>query len=137
MPNAVPDLVIDTHIAVWALTEPHMLSVNANAALVAAEAHGLIYVSSMTLVELVYLTEKGKVAPDVLTLLRDALDDRTMAYRLYEIDRTVADTVALIPRTIVPEMPDRIIAATALSLNLPLVTADHKIQASQAQTIWK
>jgi PIN domain nuclease of toxin-antitoxin system len=133
----MPDLVIDTHIAVWALTEPHMLSVNAKAALVAAEANGIIYVSSMTLIELVYLTEKGKVAPDVLTLLRDALDDLTTAYRLYEIDRTVADTVALIPRTIVPEMPDRIIAATALYLNLPLVTADHKIQASNVQTIWK
>ena len=133
----MPDLVIDTHIAVWALTEPHMLSVNAKAALVAAEANGIIYVSSMTLIELVYLTEKGKVAPDVLMLLRDALDDLTTAYRLYEIDRTVADTVALIPRTTVPEMPDRIIAATALYLNLPLVTADHKIQASNVQTIWK
>jgi PIN domain nuclease of toxin-antitoxin system len=61
----MPDLVIDTHIAVWALTEPHMLSVNAKAALVAAEANGIIYVSSMTLIELVYLTEKGKVAPDM------------------------------------------------------------------------
>ena len=133
----MPDLVIDTHIAVWALTEPHMLSVDAKAALIAAEANGIIYVSSMTLIELVYLTEKGKVAPDVLTLLRAALDDLTTAYRLYEIDRTVADTVALIPRAIVPEMPDRIIAATALYLNLPLVTADHKIQASNVQTIWK
>ena len=133
----MPDLVIDTHIAVWALTEPQMLSVDAKAALIAAEANGIIYVSSMTLIELVYLTEKGKVAPDILTLLRDALDDLTTAYRLYEINRTVADTVALIPRAIVPEMPDRIIAATALYLNLPLVTADHKIQASNVQTIWK
>jgi PIN domain nuclease of toxin-antitoxin system len=55
---------------------------------------------------------------------------------LYEIDREVADAVALIPRSVVPDMPDRIIAATALHLNLPLVTADHKIQASQVQTIW-
>lgn len=130
------DLVIDTHIAVWALTEPHMLSADAKAALVNAETNGLIFVSSMTLVELIYLTEKGKVAADVLTLLREALDDPATAYRLYKIDRDVADAVALIPRTIVPEMPDRIIAATALNLNLPLVTADHKIQASQVQTIW-
>lgn len=106
-------------------------------ALVAAEANGIIYVSLMTLIELVYLTEKGKVTPDVLTLLCDALDDMTTAYRLYEIDRTVADTIALIPRTIVPEMPDRIIAATALCLNLPLVTANHKSQACNVQTIWK
>lgn len=130
------DLVIDTHIAIWALTEPHLLSVDAKAALVAAEANGIILISSVTLIELVYLTEKGKVATQALTLVRDALDDLTTAYRLYEIDREVADAVALIPRTIVPDMPDRIIAATALHLNLPLVTADHKIQASQVQTIW-
>ena len=132
----MPDLVIDTHIAIWALTEPQMLSVDAKAALVAAEANGLILVSSMTLIELVYLTEKGKVAADILTLLRDALDDVTTAFRLYDIDRDVADAVALIPRAIVPDMPDRIIAATALHLHLPLVTADHKIHASGIQTIW-
>jgi len=36
----------------------------------------------------------------------------------------------------VPDLPDRIIAATALSHNLPLVTADHKIRASRIPTIW-
>jgi PIN domain nuclease of toxin-antitoxin system len=37
----------------------------------------------------------------------------------------------------VPEMPDRIIAATALHLNCPLVTRDHKIRAfKDIITIW-
>ena len=39
-------------------------------------------------------------------------------------------------RITVPDMSDRIIAATALYLNLPLVTADHQIQASGIHTIW-
>ena len=40
-------------------------------------------------------------------------------------------------RATVPEMPDRIIAATALHLNAPLITRDHKIQALQnVQTLW-
>jgi PIN domain nuclease of toxin-antitoxin system len=55
---------------------------------------------------------------------------------LVEIDRGVADAVAQIPRAVVPDMPDRIIAATAPNLGLPLVTADYKIQASSLQTIW-
>ncbi len=33
-------------------------------------------------------------------------------------------------------MPDRIIAATALHLGLPLVTRDHRIRASSVTTIW-
>jgi predicted nucleic acid-binding protein len=36
----------------------------------------------------------------------------------------------------VPDMPDRIIAATALALDLPLVTRDGKIRAAGIRTIW-
>ncbi len=42
-----------------------------------------------------------------------------------------------IPSETMPEMPDRIIAATSLSLNLPLVTRDLKIQSlTNLKTIW-
>ena len=37
-----------------------MLSATAKSTLVAAEANGVIYVSAVTLIELIYLTEKGK-----------------------------------------------------------------------------
>jgi len=37
---------------------------------------------------------------------------------------------------VVPDMPDRIITATAFYLNLPLVSCDSKIQAANIQTIW-
>lgn len=132
----MPNVVIDTHIAIWRLTEPQNLSVAAESAVDAAEATGIVFVSAITIVELVYLTEKNKIPADVLDLLRNALDDPSTAYRLAGLTRSVSDSVALIPRLTVPDMPDRIIAATALHLNLPLVTADHQIQASGVQTIW-
>lgn len=131
------DVVIDTHIVIWYFADATQLSKPAETAIDNAEANGIIYVSAITIVELIYLTEKGKIPPDVLDLLRDALDDPTTAFRLIEISREVADEVENIPRPIVPDMPDRIIAATALHLNLPLATKDHKIQALQnIQTIW-
>ena len=53
------------------------------------------------------------------------------------MDILVAKTLAKIPRETVPEMCDRIIAATALYLGLPLVTKDHKIRNLDViQTIW-
>lgn len=132
------DIVIDTHIAIWYFADASQLSKPAETAIDNAEANGIIFVSAITIVELIYLTEKGKIPPDVLDLLRDALDDPTTAFRLIETSREVADEVENIPRQTVPEMPDRIIAATALHLNLPLVTKDHKIQALQnIQTIWQ
>jgi predicted nucleic acid-binding protein len=53
------------------------------------------------------------------------------------LDQPIGLAVQQIDRDIIPEMPDRIIAATALHLNCPLVTRDHKIQTfSGITTIW-
>jgi predicted nucleic acid-binding protein len=58
------------------------------------------------------------------------------AWVLVPLDFEIAQALAQISRDTVPDMPDRIIAATALYLNIPLVTKDSKIQASNIQTIW-
>src|SRR6266853_2272281 len=107
------DVAIDTHVAIWYFLEPQNLSVAATAVIDAAEATGAIYVSAVTIIELIYLVEKGRISKGVLDFLRDALDDPTTAFRLVEINRAIADAVETIPRSIVPDMPDRIIAATA------------------------
>jgi predicted nucleic acid-binding protein len=56
--------------------------------------------------------------------------------RVEPLGRGVAEAVRDVPRDAVPDMPDRIIAASALFLGLPLVTRDQKIRSSQVQTIW-
>jgi PIN domain nuclease of toxin-antitoxin system len=120
------DIVIDTHIIIWYFANPNELSRLAEKTIDKAEANGNIYVSSISVVELIYLVS-----------LRNALDDPTTVFRLVELSREIADEVENISRQTVPEMPDRIISATALHLNIPLVTKDHKIQALQnIQTIW-
>jgi hypothetical protein len=55
---------------------------------------------------------------------------------LAPLDAGVAAAVELIDRNLVPDMPDRIIAATALSLGAALVSRDRKIRSSQIHTIW-
>jgi len=131
------DIVIDTHAAIWYFTDPTQLSKPAETAIDNAEANGTIFVSSITIVELIYLIEKGKIPQDVLNLLRNALDDSTTAFRLIEMSREISDEVENIPRPTVPDMPDRIISATALHLNLPLVTKDSNVQKlSNIQAIW-
>jgi PIN domain nuclease of toxin-antitoxin system len=55
---------------------------------------------------------------------------------LATLDRRVVDALESIPRSEVADLPDRIIAATAVALNLPLVSRDRKIRASMVTTIW-
>lgn len=52
------------------------------------------------------------------------------------LDELISFRVQQINRLTVPEMPDRIIAATALAYNLPLVSRDHKLQATGLPVIW-
>ena len=132
------DIVIDTNIVVWYFTGPKIGSVPAQAAIVnAQESGGLIYVPSITIVELTYLLEKNRIPVDVIDKLREALDDESTSFRLAELTRGVADDVQRIDRSTVGDMPDRIIAATALHLGLPLITSDGNIQKlTNVETIW-
>ena len=96
-----------------------------------------IFVPSITIVELAYLLEKNRVPVDVIDKLREAPDDESTSFRLAELTRGVADDVQRIDRSTVGDMPDRIIAATALHLGLPLITSDGNIQKlTNVTTIW-
>ena len=129
--------VADTHTIVWYLSRSPELSVGALAAIDAAAAAGApIYIPSISLVELQYLSERGRIPPDAMDRLRRTLDEPRPLLHLAPLTRAVADAVALVPRAAVPDMPDRIIAATALALDLPLITRDTRIRASTVRTIW-
>lgn len=131
-------VMADTHAVVWYEQGSSRLSAAALGALRATVQGGdPIRVSAVSLVEIAYLVEKNRLPPDafdrILTVLRRPNSD------LVEVpfDSYMAESLRLIPVGLVPDMPDRMIAATALHLKLPLVTADQKIRAVPSlTTIW-
>ena len=131
------DVLADTHSILWYLFEARRLSAAAGAALSGAvQSGGLIRVSAITPVEVCYLVEKGKIPAQYWTGLLAALLDSNTPVNPLPVDHAVAQAVEQIPRNTVPDMPDRIIAATAIVHGLSLVTCDPKIQASSVPTIW-
>lgn len=129
--------VADTHAVIWYVLGDPRLSPAAKAAMQNAAASGdHVFISAISLVEIVYLIEKARFQQSLLSRIVAALANPLRELKPVHLDENIAQTLQQIPRHIVPDMPDRIIAATALHLNLPLVTADHQIRASGVQTIW-
>jgi predicted nucleic acid-binding protein len=64
------------------------------------------------------------------------LRDPETALTVVPVITEIADDLKQVARAHVPDMPDRIIAATARYLGLPPVTCDRKIQTSGIATIW-
>ena len=131
-------VVVDTHVLIWYICDPDKLSTSALNALDRATNTGnLIYISAISLVEIVYLVEKRRLPKKVLHRILNALDTPSIGIALAALDRNISEKIKQIDRGIVPDMPDRIIAATALYLDIPLVTCDSKIQKlTSVSIIW-
>jgi len=133
----MPDLVTDTHGLIWYLEDSPRLGPAARDAFDACDrGEGVVYVPTICLVEIVYLQEKGRIPVELKAQLDAALRAEATGLILADLTPEIADAVARVPRSDVPDMPDRIIAATAVHLGLPLISRDRAIQLSDVETIW-
>ncbi len=123
-------VVTDTHSLLWYLNDSSKLSSHALSALENAEQNGFpIYVPAIILVELRYLVEKGRdVFETDFQLIVANLNSSSSALTFAPLTQSIAEDLGRVSRSIVPDMPDRLIAATALSLNLLLISKDGNIR---------
>ena len=130
-------LVLDTHAVVWYLAKSRYISDKAFNRIEQTIARGLpVFVSAISIIEVIYLVEKNRLSPHCLEDLLQAVRKQSSGLIIAEITTEIAEMVEKVSRQTVPDMPDRIITATALHLGLPLVTRDAKIQAAGITSIW-
>lgn len=129
--------VLDTHTVLWYLENSNELSSIARTEIEGAIRDARdVYVSAISVIEAVYLAERAKIPMAALQRLRVALADRNAGLRVVPVDASVADALVRVPRSVVPDTPDRIVAATALHLSVPIITRDRRLQSAGIKTIW-
>lgn len=122
-------ILLDTHSLLWYLTDYSKLSKTAEEKI---DQSTTIFIPIIVILELLYLLKKKGLSRKFEAILKQiakvhrytivSLDMITVSY-LYEEFSNL-------------EMHDGIIAASAKSLNVPLITKDPLIQAAYNQTIW-
>jgi PIN domain nuclease of toxin-antitoxin system len=125
-------LLLDTHIWIWSLLAPDKLSDRVAAALESADNE--IWLSPITLWELLILVEKGRIVLDTkpaewiekalsMSPVQEAPLNGEVALRSRSIDLPHQDPA------------DRFLAATAVVYGLTLVTGDEHILESKTVSI--
>jgi PIN domain nuclease of toxin-antitoxin system len=82
---------------------------------------------------MVYLIEKGRIPANALHDLHAATADPKAVLRHVPLDENIAMKMAAVPRQ---DLPDRVIAATALFHSVPVLSRDGRIRSSAIRTIW-
>lgn len=129
--------VADTHTALWHLFDDQRLSKPAADFIdqAAAQRQG-IAVSSITVAEIVYLVEKGRLPPNAYTDLKIALANPNHVLKQAPFTIDIVEAMWQVEREAVPDMPDRLIAATAVYFGVPIISKDRRIRTSKIKTVW-
>jgi PIN domain nuclease of toxin-antitoxin system len=117
--------VTDTHAALWYVYADPRLSRTVKSFIDDAIAGRVrVAVSAVSLVEVAYLVEKTRVPSTTFRDLREVLADPNHVFKEVPVTVEIAEAMLQVPRDQVPDMPDRIVAATAIYHGVPALSRD-------------
>jgi len=122
-------ILLDTCVLVFDALAPERLSAEALRAVEKGEENGSLACCDISLREIAMLVAKGRLDPgtDVLSFLKLVLASRVI--RPLPITPEIAKISAIDALIAYHDPADRIVAATALHYDKPLVTCDQALQA--------
>lgn len=116
-------VLLDTHVVHWWSAEPERVSAPAREAL---EQAGELAVAAISWFELAWLAHNRRIQLGVP--IRSWLDGLAAQLRTIGVTPAIADTAVALPTSFPSDPADRLIYATALENDLPLVTKDRAIR---------
>ena len=128
--------VADTHSILWHLARDRRLSRQARKIFDSAEeGYAQVLIPSIVLVEAVFLMQRQRVPEAQVSRLFALSEDMDANFYVVPLNIAVAQAVGDFGPAAVPDLPDRIIAATARALGVPLITGDPLIAESDLVTV--
>ena len=130
-------ILLDTHVWIWWVSNPDLLSSQADTLINKAMVEKKIYISSISVWEVAMLVVKGRLhlTLDVRDWIRSC--ESLPFIQFVPVTNAIAFEAVHLPAKSLSDPADRIIVATAQALDLVLITKDKKIQkADQVRTIW-
>lgn len=130
-------IAVDTHALIWAALAPERLSAPAQQAMADANASDGLLICDISLWEIAMLIEKGRVQVGVDCQSFINLILQANKTRVQPITPHIATLSVQLPPEIGKDPADRLIVATALAENVPLLSADRNLQnIASIATIW-
>ncbi len=127
--------VTDTHSLVWHMTSDSKLSTKAKEIFQKVDNfHDCIFIPCIVFFELLYLVEKKRIVYDFDSFL--VIVSSSKNYNVEPLCLPIIKTTKKIPREKVPDPWDRLIAATSIHLNLPLITRDATLKEIGLDVVW-
>lgn len=127
-------VLIDTHVWLWWIGGLPRLQQKYHRALQELPSPPMLSVISLWEVSLLVESSRIELAPTAKEWLARAT--RPDAVQLVQISRAIAEELLILPRTLPRDPADRIIAATARALHVPVLTMDRQLLRSGAVRAW-
>ena len=130
-------ILLDTHVLLWAMTEPQRVSRPATSAIRKGRLGGGLGIAAITLWEIARLFSRGSLrAPGTVEDSIQALLDSS-GVTVHSLTPTIAALATQFPEDYPRDPADRLIGATARAEGIALITRDEQIRKSKLlKTIW-
>lgn len=127
--------VTDTHSLIWHMTGDTKLSAKAKAIFENVDSgQDSIFIPCIVFFELFYLIEKKRIIVDFDNFISTVSASKN--YKVEPLCLSIIKESRAIPKEMVSDPWDRIIAATSIYLGFPLITRDKSLRKIGLKTIW-
>jgi len=127
-------VLLDTHVVHWLSAEPQRISAPARETLDLADE---LAIAAISWFELAWLARNERILLNIP--IRSWLQGLASQLRTIGVTPAIADTAVALPSSFPRDPADRLIYATAVEHDLPLVTKDRAIRGHarpRSRTVW-